>query len=176
MAINTALQNQTCFNRQDRSVRSTSIDCSGPRYCLLNAGMNLNELQFIAAGRVIVCLTQDPRVVSRHQHDCSGVKRIDSARCSEIARRCIVRHGMRKAPIFIPGLVSDNPTDGCSMRWLEGSLWQTVSSLHKKQRTSVRSVHFIKCTGQTWELPQGLQSTPKGGQSLLRSWEALRRR
>ena len=64
MAINTALQNQTCFNRQNRSVRSTSIDCSGPRYCLLNAGMNLNELQLIAAGRVIVCLTQDPRIVS----------------------------------------------------------------------------------------------------------------
>ena len=28
-----------------------------------NAGMNLNELQLIAAGRVTVCLTQDPRVV-----------------------------------------------------------------------------------------------------------------
>ena len=46
-------------------MRSTSIDCSGPRYCLLNAGMDLNELQLIAAGRVIVCLTQDPRVVLR---------------------------------------------------------------------------------------------------------------
>ena len=66
MAINTALQNQTCFNRQERSVRSTSIDCSGPRYCLLNAGMNLNELQLIAAGRVIDCLTQDPRAVLMH--------------------------------------------------------------------------------------------------------------
>ena len=63
MAINTALQNQTCFNKQERSVRSTSIDCSGPRYCLLNAGMNLNELQLIVAGRVTVCLTQDPRAV-----------------------------------------------------------------------------------------------------------------
>ena len=83
MAINTALQNQTCLIGRIASVRSTSIDCSGPRYCLPNAGMNLNELQLIAAGRVIVCLTQDPCIALRHRHDSSGVKRIDSARCNE---------------------------------------------------------------------------------------------
>ena len=155
MAINTALQNQTC---------------------LIGRIGQCDHLQLIAAGRVIVCLTQDPRVVLRYQHDSSGVKRIDSARCIEITRRCIARQGMPKVPTSIPGLVSDNPTDGRSMKLLEDSLWLTASSLHKKQRIFVQSVHFIKCTGLIWGLRQELQFIQKDGQNLLRSWEALRRR
>ena len=43
----------------------------------------------------------------------------------------------------------------------------TVSALHQVHRANL---------GATAAPPQELQSTPKGGQSLLRSWEALRRR
>jgi hypothetical protein len=45
--------------------------------------MNLNELQLIAAGRVIDCLTQDPRAVLRYQHEAlesNGLTRHDASR------------------------------------------------------------------------------------------------